>query len=298
MFLLGAAWQRGLVPLTFDAIDRAIELNGVAIASNRRAFLWGRRAAHDLNAVEKIATGSGPASAKVVRFDPKKPATLAELMAVRIGYLTDYQDAAYANRYAAMVERVKQAEAALGRGDALARAVAKYLFKLMAHKDEWEVARLYARPEFRKELEAAFEGDFKLKFHVAGGPFGRRDPVSGKLVKREVGPWLMTAFRLMAPLRGLRGGALDVFRNSSERLLARDLLATYEADLERVLAGLSAANHAVAVKLASLPEKVRGYGHVREQHAEAMKLEREALLAQWQQGGEVVVEVKRRMQAA
>jgi indolepyruvate ferredoxin oxidoreductase len=298
MFLLGAAWQRGLVPLTFDAIDRAIELNGVAIASNRRAFLWGRRAAHDLNAVEKIATGSGPASAKVVRFDPKKPATLAELMAVRIGYLTDYQDAAYANRYAAMVERVKQAEAALGRGDALARAVAKYLFKLMAHKDEWEVARLYARPEFRKELEAAFEGDFKLKFHVAGGPFGRRDPVSGKLVKREVGPWLMTAFRLMAPLRGLRGGALDVFRNSSERLLARDLLATYEADLERVLAGLSAANHAVAVKLASLPEKVRGYGHVREQHAEAMKLEREALLAQWPQGGEAVVEVRRRMQAA
>jgi indolepyruvate ferredoxin oxidoreductase len=102
----------------------------------------------------------------------------------------------------------------------------------------------------------------------------------------------------MAPLRGLRGGALDVFRNSSERRLARDLLATYEADLERVLAGLSAANHAVAVKLASLPERVRGYGHVREQHAEAMKLEREALLAQWQQGGEAVVEVRRRMQAA
>jgi indolepyruvate ferredoxin oxidoreductase len=298
MFLLGAAWQRGLVPLTFEAIDRAIELNGVAIQSNRRAFLWGRRAAHDLNAVEKIATGSGPASAQVVRFDTKKVATLAELMAHRIGYLTDYQDTAYANRYAALVERVKQAEAVLGRGDALARAVAKYLFKLMAHKDEWEVARLYARPEFRKELEAAFEGDFKLKFHVAGGPFGRRDPVSGKLVKREVGPWLMTAFRLLAPLRGLRGGALDVFRNSSERRLARDLLATYEADLERVLAGLSAANHAVAVKLASLPEKVRGYGHVREQHAETMKAEREALLAQWQQGGEAVVEVRRRMQAA
>jgi len=298
MFMLGAAWQRGLVPLTFDAIDRAIELNGVAIESNRRAFLWGRRAAHDLTAVERIATGSGPASAQVIRFDPKKPATLAELMAVRIGYLTDYQDAAYANRYAATVERVKQAEAALGRGDALARAVAKYLFKLMAHKDEWEVARLYARPEFRKELDRAFEGDFKLKFHVAGGPFGRRDPVSGKLVKREVGPWLMTAFRLMAPLRGLRGGALDPFRNSSERRLARELLATYEADLERVLAGLDADNHGVAVKLASLPERVRGYGHVREQHAEAVAKEREALLAQWQQGGAAVVEVKRRMQAA
>ncbi len=168
----------------------------------------------------------------------------------------------------------------------------------MAHKDEWEVARLYARPEFRRELERAFEGDLKLRFHVAGGPFGKRDPVSGKLVKREVGPWLMTAFRLMAPLRRLRGGALDPFRNSGERRLARELLSTYEADLERVLAGLSAENHAVAVKLLSLPEKVRGYGHVRERHAEGVAKEREALLAQWQGGGAKVVELKRAAQAA
>ena len=182
--------------------------------------------------------------------------------------------------------------------DDYTRLESKNDYLLMAHKDEWEVARLYARPEFRKELDRAFEGDFKLKFHVAGGPFGRRDPVSGKLVKREVGPWLMTAVRLMAPLRGLRGGALDPFRNSSERRLARELLATYEADLERVIAGLDADNHGVAVKLASLPERVRGYGHVREQHAEAVAKEREALLVQWQQGGAAVVEVKRRMQAA
>ncbi|MFM1989848.1 MAG: hypothetical protein RJA99_2805 [Pseudomonadota bacterium] len=298
MFMLGAAWQRGLVPLTFAAIDRAIELNGVAIESNRRAFLWGRRAAHDLPAVERIAAGSGPASAQVIRFDPKSPATLNELLASRITFLADYQDAAYANRYAAAVERVRQAEAALGRGDALARAVAKYLFKLMAHKDEWEVARLYARPEFRQELEKAFEGDFRLKFHVAGGPFGRRDPATGKLVKREVGPWLMTAFRLMAPLRGLRGTALDPFRNGPERRLARELLSTYEGDLERIVAGLTSQNHATAVRLASLPEKVRGYGHVREQHAEAVATEREALLAQWSGGGAKVIELKRAAKAA
>jgi indolepyruvate ferredoxin oxidoreductase len=297
MFMLGAAWQMGLVPLTLASIDRAIELNGVAIESNRRAFLWGRRAAHDPAAIERIAAGSAP-TAQVIRFDPKKPATLAEILADRIERLTQYQDAAYARRYAAAVERTKQAEAKLGAGDALAKAVAKYLYKLMAHKDEWEVARLYARPEFRQELERAFEGDLRLRFHVAGGPFGKRDAASGKLVKREVGPWLMTAFRLMAPLRRLRGSLLDPFRNAGERRLARELLATYEADLDRIVAELDAGNHALAVRLASLPEKVRGYGHVREQHAQAMKTEREALLAQWPQGGEAVVEVKRRMQAA
>jgi indolepyruvate ferredoxin oxidoreductase len=297
MFMLGAAWQKGLVPLTLAAIDRAIELNGVAIEQNRRAFLWGRRAAHDPAAVERIAAGASP-TAQVIRFDPRKPSTLAEMLAHRIAHLTQYQDAAYARRYAAAVERVKQAEAALGRGDALAKAVARYLFKLMAHKDEWEVARLYARPEFREELERAFEGDLKLRFHVAGGPFGKRDAATGKLVKREVGPWLMTAFRLMAPLRRLRGGVLDPFRNSGERRLARELLATYEADLERVLAGLSAGNHAVAVQLMSLPERIRGYGHVRERHAQAVAAERETLLAQWQRGDGAVVELRRSAQAA
>ena len=298
MFMLGAAWQKGLVPLTLASIDRAIELNGVAIESNRRAFLWGRRAAHDLAAVERIAGGPGSATAQVVRFDPKTPATLAELLAHRTRLLTEYQDAAYAARYAAAVDRVRQAEAALGRGDALSKAVAKSLYKLMAHKDEWEVARLYARPEFREELDKAFEGDYRLRFHVAGGPFGRRDPATGRLVKREVGPWLMTAFRLMAPLRGLRGGPLDPFRRSGERRLARELLETYEGDLERILGGLDATNHAIAVRLASLPEKVRGYGHVREQHAQAVAKEREALLAQWNGEAPIAVQVSRPMQPA
>jgi indolepyruvate ferredoxin oxidoreductase len=292
MFLLGAAWQKGLVPLTYAAIDRAIELNGVAIEQNRRAFLWGRRAAHDLAAVEKIAVGAGPSTVQVIRFDPRKSASLDELIATRVAFLTDYQNAAYAARYEQTVRKVAQAEAPLGLGDALARAVARGLFKLMAHKDEWEVARLYARPEFRQELERTFEGPYSLNFHVAGGPFGKRDPASGKLVKREVGPWLMRAFRLMAPLRGLRGSVLDPFRHSSERTLAAELLTTYQADIARVLADLNPQTHARAVQLASLPDKIRGYGHVREAHAQRVASERTALLAP-AGGGEQVIEVRR-----
>ena len=283
MFLLGAAWQRGLVPLSMAALDRAIELNGVAVDSNRRAFLWGRRAAHDLPALEKIAVGATIQAVQVVRFDPRKPATLEQSLAHRIAFLADYQDADYARRYSEFVDRVVQAEAAAGLGDSLSRAVARNLFKLMAHKDEWEVARLYTRPEFKADLQRTFEGDFKLRFHVAGGPFGRRDPATGRLIKREVGPWLMTAFRLMAPLRTLRGSLLDPFRMSDERRLARELLDGYRADIERLLPELTSANHALAVRIASLPDKVRGYGHVRQASATAVSNERDQLLAQWRQ---------------
>ena len=283
MFLLGAAWQRGLVPLSMAALDRAIELNGVAIDSNRRAFLWGRRAAHDLAALEKIAVGATPQAVQVVRFDPRKPATLAQSLAHRTVFLTEYQNADYARRYTDFVDQVVQTETAAGLGDSLSRAVARNLFKLMAHKDEWEVARLYARPEFKADLQRTFEGDFKLRFHVAGGPFGRRDPATGRLVKREVGAWLMSAFRLMAPLRKLRGSLFDPFRHSDERRLARELLDGYRADIERLLPELSSANHAIAVRIAALPDKVRGYGHVRQASASAAATERDGLLAQWRQ---------------
>ena len=299
MMLLGAAWQRGLVPLSLGAIDRAIELNGVAVAQNRTAFLWGRRAAHDLEAVERIAVGATGGASQVVRFEPRRHESLQALVAKRSAFLTQYQDAAWAARYGAMIERIassskgtasQSATAASlsiehqagGTGDALARAAARGLFKLMAHKDEWEVARLYARPEFRAELEKAFEGELKLRFHVAGGPFGRRDRVSGRLHKREVGAWLMTAFRLMAPLRVLRGSLLDPWRNGAERQLARHLLAQYEQDLERLMREVNPERRALAVQIASWPDRIRGYGHVREAHAERVRSEREALWAQWE----------------
>ncbi len=287
MFMLGAAWQRGQVPLSLASIERAIELNGVAIELNRRAFLWGRRAAHDLAAVEAHAARAG---ARVVSFARRPAQTLAEIVERRVAELTDYQDAAYARRYAAMVERVRQAEAALGPGigrqtDALARAVAHGHFKLLAAKDEFEVARLYSRPAFREEIAQVFEGDYRLKFHVGAWPFARRDPVTGKPVKREVGAWLLGAFAVLARLRGLRGTVLDPFRNSAERRLHRELLERYEADLERLLEGLSTDNHAVAVRIASMPEKIRGYGHVREQHAAAVAVERDRLLSEFALAG-------------
>ncbi|GAA4414250.1 indolepyruvate ferredoxin oxidoreductase family protein [Quisquiliibacterium transsilvanicum] len=287
MFMLGAAWQRGQIPLSLASIDRAIELNGVAVELNRRAFLWGRRAAHDPAAVEERAARMG---SKVLQFVPRSRQTLEDIVERRVRELTDYQDAAYARRYSAMVERVRRAEDALGQalgkdGDALSRAVARYHFKLLAAKDEFEVARLYSRPQFREELAQAFEGDYKLKFHVGAWPFARKDPATGKPVKREVGPWLMSAFGVMARLRFLRGSVLDPFRNSAERRLNRALLEQYEQDLERVLAGLTADRHAVAVRIASLPEKIRGYGHVREEHAAAVAPERERLLEEFSATG-------------
>ncbi len=277
MFMLGAAWQLGQIPLSLASIDRAIELNGVAIDMNRQAFLWGRRAAHDLAAVERSAVQTGP-SAQVISFAPRTKQTLDELVRTRSAWLTEYQNAALAQRYTALVERVRTDSERAGVDDSLARAVARYYFKLLAPKDEWEVARLYSRPEFRQELERVFEGDFKLHFHVGAWPFGRTDPKTGKPVKREVGPWLMNALSVMAKLRFLRGSLVDPFRNSAERRLERELVARYEGDVEALLSELSAGTLPTAVKIASLPEKIRGFGHVKEANAAAVATEREELL--------------------
>jgi len=284
MLMLGAAWQRGQIPLTLAAIERAIELNGVAVQMNRDAFLWGRRAAHDLAAVERIASPATAAGAQVIALDARRPVALDELLARHEAFLVEYQDRAWASRFRATIERVRQAEARLGQGHALTEAAARSLFKLMAHKDEFEVARLYTRPEFRRELEQAFEGDYQLHFHVAGGPFGRTDPTTGRLVKRELGPWLMTAFKLVAALRAVRGSVLDPFRRSPYRQLAARLLAQYDDDLARLLPLLDAGRLDAAVELAAWPDRVRGYGHVREANAAQAAVERERLWAQLQAG--------------
>ncbi|MEJ6000164.1 indolepyruvate ferredoxin oxidoreductase family protein [Paucibacter soli] len=275
MFMLGAAWQRGRVPVSHAALMRAIELNKVQIDFNKAAFLWGRRAAQDLAAVEEAAAaGSG----SIVRFVPRPDMSYAAVLERSVAALTEYQDAAYARRYRSLVERVATAEQGLGLGERLAATVARYYFKLLAHKDEFEVARLYASPQFRQALDAQFEGDYRLRFHVGAWPFGGTD-ASGKPVKKEVGAWLMPAFRLLARCKGLRGTWLDPFRGNAERQLARQLLAQYEADVEALLAGLSAQTHEHALQIAALPEKIRGYGHVRARHAEAVAAERARLLA-------------------
>ena len=270
--LLGYAWQRGWVPLGRAALKRAIELNGVQVASNHAAFEWGRRAAHDLAAVEALT-----ATEQVIRI-ARQP-TLDELLARRVEFLTAYQDAAYAQRYRDFVERVRAAEAPLG-STRLAAAVARCLFKLMAYKDEYEVARLHADPAFHARLAAQFDGDVKLSYHLAPPLLARRN-AQGELQKRTYGAWMLSAFRLLARLKGLRGTAFDPFGRSEERRGERAAIDEYRADIEALLPALDAARLGLAVEIASLPEGVRGYGHVKARHLAETRARRAALLARW-----------------
>ncbi len=284
MFMLGAAWQRGLIPLSLEALDRAIELNGVAIEMNKQAFLWGRRAAQDLKAVQDHAKSLAPA--QVIAFVGRQQRSVDEIVRHRSEHLRHHTGDALVQRYARLVERVRLAETSAGLGDALTRAVAHNYHRVLACKDEWEVARLYSLPDFRAALDNEFEGDYRLHLHVGGGPFGKVDKATGKPVKTEVGPWMLTVMGWMARLRGLRGTWLDPFRHSQERQLDRHVLEVFEGDVEEILRSLSPATHAVAVKWLSLPEQIRGYGHVkREQAAAAGKL-REQLRAQLAQAQE------------
>jgi len=278
LFMLGFAWQLGLVPLSRAAIERAIELNGVAVTFNSQAFLWGRRAAHDRDAVERLVEPKPSAAS----LRPTVADTLEEIVRIRVETLTAYQDAAYAERYRALVDRVAAAErtAAPGKDD-LARAVARYAFKLMAIKDEYEVARLYTDGGFERRLREQFEGDFKLRFHLAPPSFAPRDPQTGHLKKLTFGPWMLPVFRVLATLKGLRGGRFDVFGRSEERRMERRLRDEYLATAEEMAGALTAENHATAVELASVPEMIRGFGHVKESHVERAEQRKAALLGQF-----------------
>ncbi len=275
LFMLGYAYQKGFIPVSADAIEKAIELNGVAIEFNRQAFRWGRKAAHDLGAVERVAA---PVAAEA---RPAPAATLDEIVALRSGQLAAYQDAAYAARYEGLVRRVAAAEAALAPGlTGLAEAVARNYYKLLAYKDEYEVARLYTDGSFRRRLEEQFEGDFKLRFHLAPPLLAARD-ADGHLKKRAYGPWMMSAFRLLARLKFLRGGAFDPFGRTAERRAERQLILDYEAVIDEVLGRLRHDNHRLALDLASLPDRIRGYGHVKEANMAATRKSEAMLLAAW-----------------
>jgi indolepyruvate ferredoxin oxidoreductase len=269
MFMLGAAWQKGLVPIRREALERAIELNGVAIDLNKQAFEWGRRAAHDPASVETLVGYDEPAD---------EPPSLDAIVNRRVAHLKDYRDVAYAERYAMLVKRVRAAEGSAGLGEALSVAVARAYHKLLAAKDEWEVARLFAAPEFREALAREFEGSYRLHFHIGAWPFARLDPASGRVKKGELGPWAMTAFRVLARLKFLRGTWLDPFRLSAERKLERRLIAEFEADVADLIRRLSPASHPIAVRVVSAYEAIRGYGHVKEASAtEAAKTRAAAL---------------------
>jgi indolepyruvate ferredoxin oxidoreductase len=279
MFLLGFAWQQGLVPLTESALARAIELNGVAVASNLRAFALGRAAATDRRSVFGAAGLAGGNA---------RPQTLAELIERRAAFLTEYQDARYADSYRAFVELARTSAAHVARGEEFATAVATNLFKLMAYKDEYEVARLYADGWFRGRIAGEFAGDYKLRFHMAPPVFNAEVDADGRPKKREFGPWMMSALSVLRRFKSLRGTALDPFGASADRKLERRLIADYRVRLSALLGRLAEENIAIAIAIASLPDDIRGYGPVKAQSVEAAEKEFNLLMARFDSPDKVV----------
>ena len=333
LFILGYAWQQGFVPISFDAIMRAVELNGAAIEMNKTAFAWGRLAVIDMAAVVAAAgivrnaptaaestphalrllaptasegheSGLDPRSADLRSADELRhvPAnasdrdwfmplddarlsrSLDEVIARRTSFLSEYQNIVYAKRYGDFVAKVRAAEQAKAPGSTdLSEAVARYAFKLMAYKDEYEVARLYTSGDFQKRVAQQFEGDYKLRFNLAP-PLLSKKNADGHLIKKEYGAWVFTAFKIMAKLRFLRGTAFDIFGRTEERRMERKLIEDYFATIDGLLGQLAAGNVALAAEIASVPEHIRGYGHVKEAHLHKAKAREAELLARWSAG--------------
>jgi indolepyruvate ferredoxin oxidoreductase len=271
--LLGYAWQKGKVPLSHAAMMRAIELNNVQVENNKLAFEWGRRAAHELAAVQALTKPTN-----VIEL-VRKTTNLDDMIGKRVEFLTAYQNAAYAAQYKAFVEKVRAAEAPLD-SKRLGEAVARYLFKLMAYKDEYEVARLHSDPAFLAKIAAQFEGDYTLHYHLAPPLTAKRND-KGELQKSSFGPSMLTGFRWLARLKGLRGTAFDVFGRTEERKAERALIGEYRAAIDEVLGTLDAGNLALAIDIARIPEEIRGYGHVKDRHLAAARPKWAALMNAW-----------------
>jgi len=281
--LLGFAWQKGWIPLGRAAILRAMALNGVQVAGNQAAFEWGRHCAHDLAAVQALLK-----TEQVIHF-VKQP-TVAEVVASRVAFLTEYQNAAYAKRYRQDVAKVQQVDS-LWNKTALSMAVARHLAKLMAYKDEYEVARLHADGGFERQLAAQFDGAVQLQFHLAP-PLIAKTNAKGELVKRPYGAWVMTAFKVLRHFKGLRGTAFDPFGKTEERRLERALIDDYRALVAELLGGLrngpdqanAAQRYELAVQLAQIPEQIKGFGHVKMRHLAVARQRWDELLTRWRSG--------------
>jgi indolepyruvate ferredoxin oxidoreductase len=275
IFLAGFALQKGLIPVSPAAVLEAIRLNGVSITMNCQAFQWGRLAAVDY---ERVAQ-------QVAEMQPVDPdhivaETVAEVIARREDFLEDYQDKAYAARYRQLVDQVAAKEANVGL-TGLTELVAQTYFRLMSYKDEYEVARLYTDGNFLRRLQTQFEGPYRLEFHMAPPLFSRRDPRTGELIKRVYGPWMFTVFKWLASLKKLRGTAFDIFGYMQERRLERQLIRDFEDTVAFLLTKLNVSNHQWACAIAALPQKIRGFGHVKTRNYQEVKKEQEALIAQF-----------------
>ena len=294
LFMLGYAYQRGLVPVTATAIEAAIELNAVAVEMNKNAFLWGRRAARDMATVAALGKrdsaqhvdkrGSGDGSAAGL----DQPRSFEELVALHVSELSAYQSPRYAARYRALVDRVAAKEKQLSTDLVFSTAVARNLYKLMACKDEYEVARLYSDGRFEAKLKEKFDGDYQLVFHLAPPLLAKRD-TTGRLQKKEYGSWMLKAMTVLARLRFLRGSVLDIFGYSAERKADREVLAQYRSMIDTLLNDLTTDRLTLATDIANLPDQLRGYGHIREQSLQEYESHRLQLLDRWHSAHEAGV---------
>jgi len=257
-------------------------MNGEAVSMNIAAFRYGRRAAVDPAAVEALVAPRPQEESDSLRLSQ----SFAETVERRVAFLTAYQSARYARRYRRTVEKLQAAEAEKTPGmTGLAEAVARYLFKLMAYKDEYEVARLYTDTSFVERVKNTFDGDnLRFEFHLAPPMLAKADPVTGEPKKMSFGPWLLKVFAVLAKFKFLRGTPLDPFGYTAERRTERRLISEYVAELDEIIERLTPNNHAVAVVLATLPEKIRGFGPIKMRHLAAAKAEEAALLEQFRSG--------------
>jgi indolepyruvate ferredoxin oxidoreductase len=271
VFMLGYAWQKGLLPIGIQSLEQAIELNGTAVKQNKAALLWGRRTAHDLGAVMRL-----------LAVAVAKLQTLDELIQHRMSFLADYQDTDYAKGYGALVAKVRAAEHTCAAGRTrLTEAVARSYFKLLAYKDEYEIARLYSAPDFARKLAGQFDGKYRIAFNLAPPLLARRDPQTGVPRKMSFGPWMLSVFLLLARARRLRGTLFDPFGWTRERRLERQLIAEYESLILEILKGLEPYRYETAVQLASLPQTIRGFGHVKAKSIAEAKAQELQLREQW-----------------
>ena len=271
-FMVGVAYQAGTIPLKAESIEAAIKASGVGVEQSIAAFRWGRMAVVDRNFVlaevakyaPKVAKPELSAAARVIVDATGAMGETMRLLEVRVPDLIDYQDEAYAKRYADVIKRVVAAEAKAAPGQTgLSEAAARYLYKLMAYKDEYEVARLHTDPAFLAQLDAMFPHGYSVKYNLAPPTISKRD-AQGHLIKQQFGSWMRSAFGWLKKFKGLRGGALDLFGKTDERRSERRLIDEYVQELDTICASLQPHNHAAAVALASVPDEIRGYGHVKE----------------------------------
>jgi len=275
MFMLGYAYQAGLLPVTHDAINKAIELNGASIRMNQDAFLWGRRARYDINAVKKLL----PSVQENRNSEYEEPTSLDAVIERRMNYLVAYQNEAYAQKYQRLIDRLSRKEANHNRLDGVAELAANYLFKLMAYKDEYEVARLHSDGVFKKKISEMFEGDYKIKYHLAPPLFSRKDPDTGHLKKAEYGSWMSLVFRSLSRLKFLRGTRFDIFGYTAERRMERQLIKDYIEIIDKIVESAEVINADVARELLALPDEIRGFGQVKEANVTAVKVKWDALVS-------------------